>query len=106
MARKCPECCEVGRAHLPGCSYAPNPGEREEFIRLNAVQLVRDLEDKVRRQAKELGKAHNAIGRLRQQRDRMRAVVADVAVSLAAGMDLREQEAKLTAALAECGFVG
>jgi hypothetical protein len=55
MSRKCPECLESGsRSHLPDCSYAPNTAEREAFIREHAVELVRSLEAKVRRQAEQL----------------------------------------------------
>lgn len=54
MSRKCPECKEMGRAHLSTCSFAPNREEREKFIKDNAVSIVDQLEDKIRKQAESL----------------------------------------------------
>jgi hypothetical protein len=66
MSRKCPECRESGdRPHLPTCSYAPNIQEREAFIKEHAVELVRGLEEKVRRQARQLNSLGNRICRQR-----------------------------------------
>lgn len=67
MARKCPECGECGRAHLVGCSYGPSALDREAFIRANAVQLVRELEARVRRQALELSKLNHALAYKRKK---------------------------------------
>ena len=66
MSRNCEECgVKEKLAHLPTCSFAPPRDEREEFIRENAVEVVRGLEAKVLRRSKELAKQHKAIRSLR-----------------------------------------
>ena len=71
MSRKCPECQEGGgRPHLASCPYAPDGPEREAFIRQHAVGIVRDLEEKVRRQALELAKLNHRIKELRREMGR------------------------------------
>ena len=70
MSKKCPECLECGnRSHLPGCSFAPMTEEREAFIREHAVQLVRDLEEKVRRQAAVIAQLNQKVRAIEKQKN-------------------------------------
>jgi hypothetical protein len=71
LSRKCPECKEGGhRPHLVGCSYGPSVEDRAEFIKEHAVEMVRELEEKIRRQAKDLSSLNHAVHCLRKERDK------------------------------------
>jgi len=59
VPRKCPECKQNSHYnHLVGCSYAPDTADREEFIKANAVDIVRRLESQSRVLSKEAAKAN------------------------------------------------
>lgn len=55
MAGKCLECGEQGsRAHLKGCSFGAKQSERDEYVKQHALQIVEELEEKIRAQAKHI----------------------------------------------------